>query len=222
MGIWLLLILAFCAYIAADAAFDVSKKISAFVRLRALPVIRGVWGAVWGRRSVIRKSRITEAAPAAANYSLVDQPAKNLAISGVLAWLGRYRTPLLFLAGFVIVVSLMRGCSVPFIGKSRDTLRAELENAEADKIVLQHEADMEGLAGKLGIETERDAGRRAVVIAEVEQELEDAVSEMDFDLLFDRYTGASERLWIDPTPPDSPDPAPPRTDGVRGARAFET
>jgi hypothetical protein len=170
LAFWLLVILAFCAYVAADAAFDVSKKISAFVRLRAWPFIRRVWGAVVG----VARKRAAPAAPDVSrkevnndanrdNVPLTGQqqpdqtppnnPIRLPSIGSVLAWCWKWKAPLLVLAGFVIVVSLMRGCSIPGIGKSRDTLRAELENAEAE------------------IETQENINARDAEIAEVARDV---------------------------------------------------
>lgn len=129
LSLWLLTIALFVAYVVADAAFDASQKISAFVRLRALPVIRGAWGAVVGA-----------AKPAAPMVAMVNNSPispdnghyVSVTISGVLAFLWKWRAPFLFLAGFVIVVSLMRGCSFPNFGKSAGHIALERDLAEAE------------------------------------------------------------------------------------------
>ena len=124
MALWLVIIAAFAAYVFADAAFDVSKTISRFIRLRALPVLRGVWGAVVGRLPA-------RAAPAAKQAYTTPEPhierpmQGSIQASAVLAFLWKAKWAILLLLLFVFGVGALRGC-VPFdFAKSRDTLRAE-------------------------------------------------------------------------------------------------
>jgi len=222
-GLWLLIILAFGLYVAADAAFDVSKKISAFVRLRAWPVIRRAWGAVVG----VARKRAAPAAPVSAKSTLTppaqtppNNPIRLPSIASVFAWCWKYRALIVVVSAGLFVFGLLRGCSLPFFGKSRDTLQAELKVERANVAVAEHEARLAQRAGELALETERDAARVDRVIAQAEQEIEDAVEADDFDRLYDAYRRAYGSVWDDLE--SSPDPAPRRAAPVPGARSHST
>jgi len=228
LGLWAIIIAAFIAYVFADAAFDISKKISRFIRFGALPWIRGAWGAVWGRRSVIRESRKTEAAPAVENFNDVVEdapatgphqgPVRALSVSAVLAFLWKARWLILILLAFIFAVGLMRGCT-PIWAKSRDTLRAELKEARITETVTAHEAGVATKAIVLAEETHRDRTRREAVIAQAEQEIEDAVSQDDFDRLYRAYALGYCGLLDHPECEDRPDPSPSGPPGLRSAPA---
>jgi hypothetical protein len=196
--LWLLIILAFGLYVAADAAFDVSKKISAFVRLKAFPVIRGAWGAVVG----VARKRAAPAAPApshddfwqvdhsdaisASDQTRPNNPMRLPSIASVFDWFWKWKAPILIVSAGLFVFGLLRGCSLPFF-KSRDTLQAELKVERANLAVAEHERALTELAGSIALETERDAARVDRVIAEAEQEIADAVEADDFDRLYRAY-----------------------------------
>jgi hypothetical protein len=139
----------------------------------------------------------------------------------VLGFFWDHKIKLLALAALLVAWSIFGDFRWPW-QPSRDTLRAELKEARTENAVLAHERVLEKMGGELALNTERDAGRRADVLAEVEQELEDAVSQMDFDQLFDLYDGATERLWHEPEPEDRSDPAPGRSAPVHSARDLAT
>jgi len=224
--VWLILLICVPVYIVADAFFEVSAKLSGWWKLRARPVLRRVWGAVAGRSPAIRESRKVEVAPAA--------PARNAAPSlpehggagargaispaEILAFLWKAKWLILFLSIFVVVVGTMRGCTPPF-AKSRDTLRAELQDASENTAVATHETKLATKAIELSEETTRDRSRRERVIAETEQELTDAVEASDFDRLYDAYERGTRGLWLELEPADSANPASPGIAPVRRAGA---
>lgn len=231
--VWIILGLFVLAYIIADAFFEITAKLSGWWKLRARPVLRRVWGAVWGRLPTTRKSRAVEAAPAENSNSpktspapaplaenvVADQPtrqefnvAKALANTGVFLWKAKWA--ILIAVIFVSGVALMRGCT-PIWAKSRDTLRAELKEARITETVTAHEAGVATKAIVLAEETHRDRSRREAVIAQAEQEIEDAVSQADFDRLYLAYRRAYDGVWDDTERSDSADPAPPRGAPVR-------
>lgn len=106
------------------------------------------------------------------------------------------------------------GCvRLPFgdLGKSRDTLRAELKEARVSAEVAEHEAGVARKANELAEHTHEDRERVAVVIARAEEEIEDAVSVVDFDALYRAYRAGydgPDGVWRDiPTPDRSNPPA---------------
>jgi hypothetical protein len=220
LGLWLLLIAAFIAYVAADAAFDASDKISRFWRLRALPVLRSVWGAVAGvapraapaapRAHDDSRGRANSAASVDNQGPLGDflQSRGRVVHWGeILAFLWKAKWLILILSIFVVVTGTLRGCSPPW-GKSRDTLQAELKNARADTDVARFETKLANRATELADDTNRDRSRRERVIAEAEQEITDAVEASDFDRLYDAYERGTRGLWLEFEPADSSDSAP--------------
>ncbi len=148
-----------------------------------------------------------------------NNPIRLPSIGAVLAWFWKWKAPILIVSAALFVFALMRGCSIPFIGKSRDTLQAELKVERANVAVAEHEARLAQRAGELALETERDAARVDRVIAEAEQEIEDAVEADDFDRLYDAYRRAYGSVWDDlgegRSDPNAGGAAP-----VRGARSH--
>jgi hypothetical protein len=222
--IWLLVILGLAAYIAADAAFDVSKKISRFIRFGALPWIRSAWGAVVGRRPVGKERLHTDAAPADSPpvvTETVEAPMRlQLDWGQALSFLWKAKWLILFLSIFVVGVGAVRGCTPPF-AKSRDTLRAELKEARTSEAVTRHEALIASKAIELSEQTHTDRSRRAEVIAQAEQEIEDAVSQADFDRLYLAYRRAYDSVWDNAERSDSPNPNPSGVAPVRRSGASD-
>lgn len=224
--VWLIIALGVFAYIVADAFFEVSARLSGWFKSRALPFWRSVWGAVVG--AVPKR-----AAPAVPSGISADMPARNVPASlednapdparsvpdagQVVAFLWKAKWLILILTVFVVVVGTMRGCSPPF-AKSRDTLRAELKDARADTDVARFETKLANRATELADDTNRDRSRRERVIAEAEQEIEDAVSQADFDRLYLAYRRAYDGVWrpsgsSDGADPGESGPAPVRRSG---------
>lgn len=219
LGLWLVIIAAFIAYVFADAAFDVSKTISRFIRLRARPVLRRVWGAVVGRLPA-------RAAPAAKQAYTTPEPHIERPMQGsiqapaVLAFLWKAKWAILFLLLFVFGVGALRGC-VPFdFAKSRDTLRAERNAERLNTEVAKHEADLGALSAELAERSQTRARRADAIVAQADQDLEDAVSQDDFDALYRAYRNGYDGLWDDLRPSDSPDPSEGRPARLPGARAH--
>jgi hypothetical protein len=226
LGLWFLLIGLLVAYVIADGFFDLSNKIRSWAR----PLWRAAWGAVVGGA----RKRAAPAAPvtghvgtaSADSGSHMDQsapvqtppnnPIRLPSIAAVFAWFWKWKAPILALAAFLFVFSLMRGCSIPFIGKSRDTLQAELKVERANVAVAEHEARLAQRAGELALETEQDARRVDRVIAQAEQEIEDAVEADDFDRLYDAYRRAYGSVWDD-LGEGRPDPDAGGPERVRGS-----
>lgn len=226
MGLWLIIIACFIAYVFADAAFDTSKKISRFIRFGALPWIRGAWGAVWGRRSKVapsvasNPSKVSNSSNDGA-FETSNAPASNvrtISASKVFAFLWKAKWAILIAVIFVSGVALMRGCTPPW-AKSRDTLRAELKEARITETVTAHEAGVATKAIELAEETHRDRTRREAVIAQAEQEIEDAVSQADFDRLYRAYALGYCGLLDLPECEDRPDPSPSGPPRLRSAPA---
>ena len=219
LGLWLVIIASFAAYVFADAAFDVSKTISRFIRLRALPVLRGVWGAVVGRLPA-------RAAPAAKQAYTTPEPhierpmQGSIQASAVLAFLWKAKWAILLLLLFVFGVGALRGC-VPFdFAKSRDTLRAERNAERLNTEVAKHEADLGALSAELAERSQTRARRADAIVAQADQDLEDAVSQDDFDALYRAYRNGYDGLWDDLRPSYSPDPSEGRPARLPGARAH--
>lgn len=228
MGLWLLIIVAFCLYVAADAAFDVSKKISFFVRLRALPFLGSVGARVWGRRpkrAAPAPSQVSEPAktehetpahvsetPETERDEVRPEPRKfRIDWSALGAFLWKAKWLLLALVLFVVVVGTMRGCAPPFWGKSRDTLRAELKEARQSGEVLAHEADIARKAATLAERTHTETARTHAAVNRADEELENAVSADDFDALYRAYRfgyDGPDGVWNNSVRPDRGNPAP--------------
>lgn len=183
--------------------------------------VRGAWGWAWGR--VGTRAPAPAMAVASAPTVSVAKAAFNLAGAFGAAVGFVMRRPLLCLGLALLLFWLLAGrsCS-PFgleFGKSRGELRLEREIAETNARVAEHEARLAEVSRDLAVNTERDRGRRAVVIAEAEQELDDAAAQLDPQTLHSVYS-TRYLCVLDPSAcPDSPNPpasGPPR---VRGAGA---
>jgi len=127
-----------------------------------------------------------------------------------LPWLRLAAIPLVIGAIFGIVTYIEHR------GADREKIKRERENV----IVAEHERDVSDLAAKLGIETEQDARRVDRVIAQAEQEIEDAVEADDFDRLYRAYELGVCGVLSYPECADSSDPAPRRAAPVLGPRAH--
>lgn len=123
------------AYVIADAFFDVSDKISKWVR--------GAWG---GARGVFARKDKNSPAQAAAVVTEESKSANRLqtesdqarkpinwtrALTNILGFFLRYWQPIVLVILALVIISAFRGCSLPFDGKSKDALRLERELAEA-------------------------------------------------------------------------------------------
>lgn len=239
--VWIILGLFVLAYIIADAFFEVTAKLSGWWKLRARPVLRRVWGAVVGRRTLRSQAATSNAAPAASAppkaasnapeaASLAPDavpspatgphqgPVRALSVPAVLSFLWKAKWAILIAVIFVSGVALMRGCT-PIWAKSRDTLRAELKEARITETVTAHEAGVATKAIELAEETHRDRDRVRVVIEQTNEELTDAVEASDFDRLYDAYERGTHGVFFDLERADSPNPAPPGVAPVRGPRA---
>ncbi|GIK48049.1 MAG: hypothetical protein BroJett013_07460 [Alphaproteobacteria bacterium] len=191
------------------------------MKSRALPFLGSVWGAVAGRRRTVSKRERVEAAPAAPPISSPPNGEAPPIRTGnsTLAFLWKAKAPILFLAIFVLVVSLWRGWDpLDWITTSKDELRAELKDARADTDVARFETKLANRATELADDTNRDRSRRERVIAEAEQEIEDAVSQADFDRLYLAYRRAYDGVWrpsgsSDGADPGESGPAPVRRSG---------
>jgi hypothetical protein len=148
------------------------------------------------------------------------------AVKGFLAGVGNAATfvvkhPVLFIGLALVAFWLIAGSScarLPF-GKSADALRMERELAEANAAVKEHEARLAELSRDLAVNTERDRARRAEALAEAEQDISNAESQVDPDALFDAYERGYLCLLDPRACPGSDDPATGGSAPVRGPSA---
>lgn len=103
--------------------------------------------------------------------------------------------------------------------KHQGRLEERLKAERANVIVANHETDLAGKAIVLAEETHRDRTRREAVIAQAEQEIEDAVSQADFDRLYRAYALGYCGLLDLPECEDRPDPSPSGPPRLRSAPA---
>jgi hypothetical protein len=142
------------------------------------------------------------------------------ALANLASFLWRWKWAILVVCFFSLAVGLMRGCAGPLdFGKSRGQIALERELAEANAAVKEHEARLAELSRDLAVNTERDRARRAAAIAEAEQDISNAESQVDPDALYDAYERGYLCL-LDPSAcPGGGDPAPRRVAPMRGAGA---
>lgn len=148
------------------------------------------------------------------------------AIKGFLAGVGNMasfviRHPVLLIGIALVAFWLIAGSScarLPF-GKSNDALRIERELAEANATVKAHEARLAELSRDLAVNTERDRNRRAQVVAQTEQEIENAAAQVDPFALSDAYERGYVCMLDASACASRSDPAPSRSAPVRGASA---
>lgn len=137
-------------------------------------------------------------------------------IGGALAtisgkgWVRLLAIPLV-VAGVWAIVSYIEG-----VGAGRERLEAERLNTE----VAKHEADLGAFSAELAERTQTRARRADAIVAQADQDLEDAVSQDDFDALYRAYRNGYDGLWDDLRPSDSPDPSEGRPARLPGARAH--
>lgn len=163
--------------------------------------VRGAWGWAWGRvqkRAPAAGAEITNRTGKAGvihsdEVVLTDREktvslfsaAGNVAqfFAGVIGWCVKNPVGAI---GIALIVALVVFRPFDF-GKSRGELRLERELAEARADVAELEAEMGALSRDLAVNTERDRARRAVVIAEAEQDLNNAAAQVDPDALYRAY-----------------------------------
>lgn len=129
--------------------------------------------------------------------------------------------PVLLIGIALVAFWLIAGSScarLPF-GKSNDALRIERELAEANATVRAHEARLAELSRDLAVNTERDRNRRAQVVAQTEQEIENAAAQVDPFALSDAYERGYVCMLDASACASRSDPAPSRSAPVRGASA---
>ncbi|MGE0533126.1 MAG: hypothetical protein AB7P35_17595 [Hyphomonadaceae bacterium] len=197
MSVWLILVVAMAVYVAADAFFNLTRRLAILVR-SGLDRARAAGHAL---RTQVHIARVMAA------------PAKPV-LRDALAWLWRYRVAIVLVVVFAASVSLMRGCT-PIFGKSRDTLQAELKVAESNAELAEFEADLAIKAGQLALNTERTVARAREAVAEAQEDLSDAAEAVDADRLYDAYERAYDGVLHDGAPADRPDSAPPGPAPVR-------
>lgn len=197
--------------------------------------VRGVagkaWGAFFGARPAQNSNRQDNRQvfpevgknPVANQASEQEfQPEKKpenwgRALTNILGFFLRYWQPIVLVIIAVVIISAFRGCSLPFDGKSKDALRLERELAEANTRLAQHETRLGELSRDLAVNTERDARRRATVIAQAEQEIEDATAQVDAQAQHGAYVRGYLCVLDTRACEGGADPAPSGTAPVRGA-----
>lgn len=131
-------------------------------------------------------------------------------VSNFVGALWRWKWAILALLFFSLALGLARGCvdiSLPDWGKSRDTIIAERNNANENTDVAEHETDLSNHATELADNTNTDVRRVDAIVVEADREIEDAVSQNDFDSLFAAYDRAYRSVWNDTIPEDRSDPS---------------
>lgn len=154
--------------------------------------VRGAAGAVGGRKPPAASARpkpfVTETAKSEKRLqTTVVQGLANLlrGAGRVLAFI--LSNPLLIVCIGVAVVAFVVIPSFFGFGKSKDTLRAERDQARIERKVSEHEAEVAREAAVRAEETHRDRDRVRDVIAHTEEEIDHAVSVLDFDALYRAY-----------------------------------
>lgn len=172
MSIWLILIVGVLVYIALDAFFEISAKISGWVKTK---------------RASVRARVPARPAP--------------FDVASVFAFFWRWKAAFLILAIFITGVSLMRGCA-PIIGKSKGELRLEREIAEGeteirDKVIERNDdlsriaADMRVLRNELRHLSQRGRDEIAAVTPSHETPVDPQ--------LIAAWRGALDRLCLYPS-----------------------
>lgn len=130
---------------------------------------------------------------------------------------GLPRRAVVFAVAIPLIIGMGAGLGQCVKEQGRNEVR--LEEARKDKVVAQHETNVATRATELAEETHQDRERVRVVIDRAEEELEDAVSQEDFDRLYSVYVSGYCGVFNDPGCADSPDPAPAGIDPVRRSNA---
>lgn len=135
--------------------------------------------------------------------------------AGVFAWALKH--PILTLG--LILLALYMAFGLPFgFGKSRGELRLERDLARAETEIAQHETNVASRGTVLAERTLNDARRRDRIIEEAKEDIDDAVSQADFDALHNLYAERYRELWHDYSSAGEPDPPARRSDPVRSPR----
>jgi hypothetical protein len=125
------------------------------------------------------------------------------------------------LAAIPLVLAVVIGgpamCTRYIEGRGAD--RERLREAARTLEVKDHETDVARYAGARAEETHADATRVREVIAQAEQEIDDAAGQADFDALFAAYDRAYRGVWNDAERAGEPDSAPSGPERVPGASA---
>lgn len=137
---------------------------------------------------------------------------------GLLAWAAKNPVAVIALIVLALWLTVGASCAGPF-GKSRGELRLERELAEANARVAEHEARLGQIARDLAVNTERDRTRRTQVIAQAEQEIEDAAAQVDPRALSDAYESRYLCVLDPSTCAGGANPAPSGPAPMRGAGA---
>jgi len=167
---FLLIFVVFVLYVAADACWDVSTKISRFWRLVARPVLGRVWGAVAGRLPTIRR-----AAPkpdiqpdiqpdirpsifdrylrsGSVEYTRADisppPPNKPIEWSAALAFLWKAKWAILFVVLFFVVAGAMRDWTGGRARLERDLARGE---AQTQTTINERDTDISALQQEVAL-----------------------------------------------------------------------
>lgn len=178
---------------------------------------RWVRGAVGGTRGQARAAPASTAKPSISVGKLVT----GLATGAVNLTAFVVRNPVLCIGLILVAMWLILGSGCvrfPFgdLGKSRDTLRAELKEARANTELAEHEASVARKASELAEDTHEDRTRVRIAIARAEEEIEDAVEQDDFEALYRAYRAGYDGpggVWFDI-------PAPDRSNPPAGGPAF--
>lgn len=220
MNFWHVLLIGVGLYIVADAFFDVSEKISRWVR--------GTWGRVSGAvfgRPPARAVAVTKISPEAPAVTETARPRIDFGravanvtgfVTGLVGFLVRYWKPIALVLLALFILGLMRGCSLPFDwGKSKGELRLERELAEANTRLAQHETRLSELSRDLAVNSERDRSRVSTIISQANEDIDNAVEAVDPEQLYRVYRDAYDSVWLDLSPTREPNSAPRGSNQVR-------
>lgn len=188
MNFWHVLLIGVGLYIVADAFFDVSEKISRWVR--------GAWGSVSGAvmgSPPARAATLTEVeAPITDREKIEILPSGKKAkvdwgraagnilafFTGLVAWIVKHPIAAAGIAVLILWLVVGASCSVPF-GKSKGELRLERELAQAETRMQQRlnernqdiaELRAEARSLREQIRTNGQRGRDAIAAATPEHE----------------------------------------------------
>ena len=139
-------------------------------------------------------------------------------LAGASGLLGSLKANAWKLLAIPLAIGVIYGVVSYIEGKG--ALREQIKEERVTTAVARHETNVGRIGQENAEATHRDARRRERVIAQVEREIEDAVSEADFDRLRDAYERGHGLVWGDIEAEGESDHAPRGSDPVRGARGY--
>lgn len=208
------------------------------------PWVRGALGAardrVFGARPARAEPTPTQELVAAANAT-TRTPAKPVnwtrALSNILGFFGKLigwciQHPILAVAALVLIVVVVwrpfapvidfvrcpfGGAGILWCSQTKAELREALKDERDNTRIAELEARVGALSAQLAENSANDRRRVDRIVAQANEDIDNAVEAVDPDQLYRVYRDAYDRVWNDLSPADEPNPAPRGSDQVRRA-----